>query len=126
MSSTEGERLRAYMSARMGDRYGWVTELERRSGVQRATMYGWWKGTQAPDLDKLAQVAPALGCTRADLVAAMDGYDLEAARREVIAREVDAAVAPLRALLRDAGLLPAATAPGAAPRGGRPPRERVA
>lgn len=113
------------MAARMGNGYGWISELERRSGVTRPTMYGWWKGTQAPDLDKLAQVAPSLGVERADLVAAMDGYDMEAARREVIAREVEAAVAPLRALLREAGLIPAATAPDEEPREGRAPKAQV-
>lgn len=122
-----GRNLEAYVKARwrtVGQR-GMVGFAEA-SGVTRETLYSYFRGDVEPRMGNLAAMARALGVNRADMVAAMDGYDLIAAQREVIAREVEAAVAPLRALMRDAGLLPAATAPAEAPRGGRAPKARVA
>jgi transcriptional regulator with XRE-family HTH domain len=82
--STEGERLRAFLQRAAGGRYGWISELEKDSGVGRATMYKWFKGENTPDLAKLGQIAEKLGVPRAALVAAMDDEPaLEPAEREV-------------------------------------------
>jgi DNA-binding phage protein len=127
-SSTPGRNLERYVRERwraIGGKRGMVG-LCAAAGVTREALYGWFRGDVEPRLGNLSALAEALHVERAELVAAMDGYDLAAAQREVIAREVEAAVAPLRQLMRDAGLLPAAKAPAAMPRGARPPRERVA
>lgn len=105
---------------------GGMRGLCAATGITPEALYGWFRGDVEPRLGNLTALAGVLGVSRAEIVAAMDGYDLEAARREVIAREVEAAVAPLRALLRDAGLLQGATVLDEAAPGGRAPRARVA
>lgn len=127
-AETAGRNLERYVRDRwrlVGGKRGMVGLCEA-SGVTREALYGWFRGDVEPRMGNLSALSKVLEVERAEIVAAMDGYDLAAAQRDVIVREVEAAVAPLRALLRDAGLLPAATAPAAVPHGGRPPRERVA
>lgn len=90
--TTAGARLRAYMEARylelgLGKRHGFVMDMERRSGVKRATLNGWFQRSSLPRLDALGDVANVLQVTRSELVAAFDG-------REVI--ELDRARAMLR------------------------------
>jgi hypothetical protein len=51
--ATAGARLRAYMEARylelgLGKRHGFVVDMERRSGVKRATLNGWFQRSSAP------------------------------------------------------------------------------
>lgn len=126
--TTPGRRLERYVRQRWTaiDGKRGMSGLCDAAGITRETLYSWYRGDIEPSLGSIAVLAKALRVERADVVAALDGYDLAGAQRELIAREVEAAVAPLRGLLRDAGLLPAATAPGAMPHEGRPPRERVA
>jgi len=127
-ADTAGRRLERYVKQRWTAIEGkrGMVGLCDAAGITREALYTWFRGDIEPSLGSLAVLARALRVERADVVAAMDGYDLAAVQREIIAREVEAAVAPLRALMRDAGLLPAATVPSAMPRGGRPARERVA
>lgn len=72
MDGSEGERLRAYLAAKMGGRYGWVTKLAREARVKRGTLYSWFEGNE-PSLGALGDVARYLKVTRAEMVAAMDG-----------------------------------------------------
>lgn len=98
-----------------------MEKLAEDAGVRRGTLYPWFNGTAEPDLKSLAALSEALTkkagrmVSRAEILAAIDGFDLEADRRERIAEEVEAAVGPLRQLLRDAGLLRAGAVPDAAP-----------
>lgn len=95
-----GARLRRYMEARylelgLGRRHGFVVDMERRSGVKRATLNGWFQRSSVPRLDALGAVAEVLMVSRAELVAVFDGrevIELDRARamvREEIARVAD-------------------------------------
>ena len=110
VQSGAGKRFETYVRARwreVGSRG--MRGLCREAGITPEQLYVWFRGEGEPRLDTLGELARALRVTRADLVAALDGYDLQAAIRQEIAREVEAAVRPLRDLLLEAGLLPAAT-----------------
>ena len=127
-TDTNGQRLERYVKQRwmaVDGKRGMVGLCDA-AGITRETLYSWFRGDIEPSLGSVAVLAEALKVQRADVVAAMDGYDLASAQREVIAREVAAAVEPLRELMRDAGLLPGATAPAEAIPSGRAPRARVA
>lgn len=100
-----GSRLRAYMEDRylslgLGRRHGFVVDMERRSGVKRATLNGWFQRSSVPRLDALGAVAEVLQLTRAELVAVFDGQEvieLDRARamvREEIARHAAAQPQP--------------------------------
>lgn len=102
--TTPGRRLRRFIEGRweeMGHpRHGMVVALAKESGVLRNTMTAWFTKSSTPRLDALAQVAKALKVTRAELVAAMDGYELVSADRaraivrEELAAASDAASTP--------------------------------
>ncbi|HET7030380.1 MAG TPA: helix-turn-helix transcriptional regulator [Candidatus Limnocylindrales bacterium] len=117
--TTPGARLRAYMEARylelgLGRRHGFVVDLERRSGVKRATLNGWFQRSSAPRLDALGAVADVLQLSRAELVAVFDG-------REVI--ELDRARAMVREeIARYAAEAPPQPEPSGSGAGGGPPR----
>jgi transcriptional regulator with XRE-family HTH domain len=70
-----------------------VTALAEASGVKRATLHSWFNGSAQPDLASLDLVAAALGVSRFEIVAAMDGagpvVPLDAAAREAIREEID-------------------------------------
>ena len=91
--TTAGARLRAFMEARylelgLGKRHGFVVDMERRSGVKRATMNGWFQRSSAPRLDALAAVGEVLQVSRAELVAAFDGREvIELDRARAMVRE---------------------------------------
>jgi transcriptional regulator with XRE-family HTH domain len=122
MEEAEGARLRVFLDEFYPRREGGMEQLAIDAGLRRGTLYPWFNGKADPDLKSLGALATALTkkagrrVTRAEVIAAIDGYDLEADRRARIAEEVEAAVAPLRQLLRDAGLLPAAATPDEEPR----------
>lgn len=88
-----GARLRAYMEDRymalgLGRRHGFVVDMERRSGVKRATLNGWFQRSSAPRLDALGAVAQVLELTRAELVAVFDGQEvIELDRARAMVRE---------------------------------------
>jgi transcriptional regulator with XRE-family HTH domain len=90
---TPGARLRAYMEARyvslgLGRRHGFVVDMERRSGVKRATLNGWFQRSSSPRLDALASVAAVLQLSRAELVAVFDGQEvIELDRARAMVRE---------------------------------------
>lgn len=99
--TTAGARLRAYMEARyidlgLGRRHGFVVDMERRSGVKRATLNGWFQRSSAPRLDALGAVARVLELSRAELVAVFDGQEvIELDRaRAMIREEIARASAP--------------------------------
>jgi hypothetical protein len=116
MDTAESQRFEAFVRARWKSvGKGGIRGLSRQMNATPETIYAWFRRENEPQLGSLAQLAEALQTSRAEIVAAMDGYDLTAARRDAIAEEVQAAVGPLRELLRAAGLLPGATAPGGAP-----------
>lgn len=105
--TTAGARLRAYMETRylelgLGRRHGFVVDMERRSGVKRATMNGWFQRSSTPRLDALESVGRVLQVSRAELVAAFDGrevIELDRARsmvREELERFVAEQPAPER------------------------------
>lgn len=91
--ATAGARLRAYMEARylelgLGKRHGFVVDMERRSGVKRATLNGWFQRSSAPRLDALGSVADVLQVSRAELVAVFDGQEvIELDRARSMVRE---------------------------------------
>jgi transcriptional regulator with XRE-family HTH domain len=123
MDVTEGARLRVFLDRFYPRREGGIEKLAEEAGLRRGTLYPWFNGTAEPDLKSLAALSEALTrkagrpVSRAEILAAIDGFDLEADRRARIAEEVEAAVAPLRGLLRDAGLLQGAGAPSEEPHG---------
>jgi transcriptional regulator with XRE-family HTH domain len=119
-----GERLRSYLDGFYPRRAGGIAKLAEDAGVRRGTMYDWFKGRAQPDIESLRAIAGAVRRPLWEVVAAMDGELPDVRRR--IAEEVEAAVGPLRALLRDAGLLRGETARDGAthaePRSGHPER----
>lgn len=95
--TTRGQRMRSYLAARTGGRRGWQRALVESSGVQRQTITKWTHPDYDgyPDLDSLAAVASALGVRPWEVVAAMDGDDvqlepgLETAIRRVVEQVLD-------------------------------------
>ena len=91
--TTAGARLRAYMETRyldlgLGKRHGFVVDMERRSGVKRATLNGWFQRSSTPRLDALGAVAAVLELSRAELVAVFDGREvIELDRARAMVRE---------------------------------------
>lgn len=112
MDAGEGRRLEAVVRERWTGKGG-MRGLCKEAGVTPEALYTWFRGENYPSLAHFGALAKALGMERAELVAVMDGYDLAAARRDRMLEEVEAAVAPLRQLLRDAGLLPGGAVPDA-------------
>lgn len=64
----EGQRLEREIRKAMGaaDIRG-MAALARRAGVQRDTLYAWFRGDQEPRPDTLSRVAEVLGLKLADL-----------------------------------------------------------
>jgi transcriptional regulator with XRE-family HTH domain len=118
MQPEEGSRLEAFCRQHWTGSGG-IRGLCKRANVTPEAVYGWFRGENYPSLGHLTGLAEALGVTRSEIVAAIDGYDPAVAQRAQIAEEVEQAVGPLRQLLRDAGLVPAGTTPAAEPRGVR-------
>lgn len=90
----EGQRLRVFVDARWkGD----IKALAAKAGVSRQTLYGWFRGAWRPEFDALRDLANALGVTRAEVVAAMDGdlppQGLDVRARQAIREEVFAVLA---------------------------------
>ena len=109
-----GRRLEAFIRANWTGKRG-ISGFCDQVGVTREALYKWFRDETSPSLDHLTAMADALKVRRWEMVAAMDG-DLDR-QRELIALEVAAAVAPLRELLRDAGLLSGAQARAEVTRG---------
>lgn len=112
--ASPGARLRRYMLDRylelgLGPSHGFVTDMAKRTGVQRGTMTGWFSRSSAPRLDALGECAKVLRLTRAELVAAFDGQDLITfdRARQIVREELTALGAP--------------TAPSPGPSGERTP-----
>jgi transcriptional regulator with XRE-family HTH domain len=93
-----------------------LSELARRSGVQRDTLYAWFRGERAPKSDTLKKVADALGVRIGELwdyepvmlpVAPVSpsGADL-AAFRAMVAEAVELGVARALAQLGAGGSQP--------------------
>jgi transcriptional regulator with XRE-family HTH domain len=62
-----GAALKAAM-APMLERPGWsVARLSRETGIQRGTIYGWWRGDARPTRASMERVARALGVDVATL-----------------------------------------------------------
>ena len=73
-----------------------MNQLAVDAGLRRATMYAWFSGKVSPEMESLSALATACKVHRWQILAAMDGYDFSAARRAVVAEEVEAAVAIAR------------------------------
>ena len=101
MDTGSGDRLRAFIEARWTRRDGGLRGLCRKIGVVPETLYGWLRGDNDPSLGGLAALADALGVSRWQIVAAMDGeteiVPLDDRTRQAIREEVRAAVAEDRA-----------------------------
>lgn len=104
MTPEEGRRLESLVRT-LWTGEGGIRGFCRAVGITPEALYKWFRGDNYPSLEHLTEMARTLGTTRAEIVAVMDGFDLAAVRRDQVAEEVEAAVAPLRQLLRDAGLL---------------------
>jgi transcriptional regulator with XRE-family HTH domain len=77
-----------YLELGLGRRHGFVVDMERRSGVKRATLNGWFQRSSTPRLDALAAVATVLQVSRAELVAALDDREvIELDRARAMVRE---------------------------------------
>ncbi len=113
MDETEGARLRVFLDGHYPRSKGGMEQLAKDAGLRRGTLYAWFKGKGRPQLASVGALARACEVERWEVVAAMDGYGLAEARRAAVAEDVEAAVAPLRELMREAGLLPEAKAHGA-------------
>jgi transcriptional regulator with XRE-family HTH domain len=111
-----GRRLEAFVRQHWTGSRG-ISGFCAEVGITREALYKWFRGDSQPSLEHLADMAPVLRVRRWEIVAAMDG-DLDR-QREQVAAEVDAAVGPLRQLMRDAGLLQEAPSPGAGTRARR-------
>ena len=85
-SREEGQRLKAFVSARWGREQGGLRGLARRAGLSTQSFYGWFRGAWDPDLASLTEVAKVLGVKRSELVAAMDG-DLVALPLDGVSRQ---------------------------------------
>jgi transcriptional regulator with XRE-family HTH domain len=115
MATGEGlaraRRLRRYLEdlwvdGGHGRRHGFVVGLAELSKVKRTTISSWFSETRPkePQLASLAEIANALGVSRVEIVAAMDGVPLmtqEQAER-IAAEELAKMVAAAQA----EGLLP--------------------
>ena len=112
--STPGKRLESFVRSHWTGPRG-ISGFCDEVGMTRTALYKWFEGKSEPKLGHLTAMAEALRVPRWEIVAAMDG-DLDR-QQEQIAEEVEAAVAPLRELLRELGLLPTAGVPGGASRG---------
>lgn len=73
ITRAEGKRLKAFIDQRWTRADGGITALAEAAGIRRPTLYAWFRAADAPELASLRAVASALGVTRAELVAAMDG-----------------------------------------------------
>ena len=67
-----GRRLRQYVTEQWSGKRG-ITGVADRSGINRDTLYAWFKGEGEPSLSLLQQLADALGVTRSEVVAAIRG-----------------------------------------------------
>lgn len=77
-----------YIELGLGRRHGFVVNMEKLSGVKRATLNGWFQRSSAPRLDALGAVAKVLQVTRAELVAVFDGQEvIELDRARAMVRE---------------------------------------
>lgn len=87
-----GRRLRQFVTDHWSGSRG-ISGVADRSGINRDTLYAWFRGEGEPSLDRLEPLAQALGVTRADIVAAIDGQlpppnwraDLDGAMRDFLA-----------------------------------------
>ena len=68
-----GRRLERYIRGRWGRDRGGISGLCTTVGVARESMYAWFRGDTDPTLEHLRLIAEALGVSRAQLLAAMDG-----------------------------------------------------
>jgi transcriptional regulator with XRE-family HTH domain len=98
VSTEKGRRLRQFIEARWGRGRGGMRGLCEASGITPETLYAWFRGDNEPSLGLLAQLAEALGVSRWEIVAAMDGEiaarpgdpRLEAYVRSLVDRELAA------------------------------------
>jgi transcriptional regulator with XRE-family HTH domain len=99
-----GKRLRQFILDRWAGTRG-ISGVADKSGINRDTLYAWFAGQGEPSLDRLEPLAQALGVTRAEIVAAIDGQlpppnwraDLDGAMREFLASAQAAGVIEVRA-----------------------------
>lgn len=72
--STEGERLKAFITARWTRQQGGIRGLAEKIGTSPDTVYRWFKGDPI-DTYFLQQLADTLDVRRFEIVAAMDGEE---------------------------------------------------
>lgn len=109
MAAEEGERLREFLRRATGGAHGWVTDLAKRSGLRRGTLYTLFEGKAEPTLDTLAELARATGTSRAAILAAMDGASPEPLEDRVA--QLEAMVDELARRTPDGPGTPTAAAP---------------
>jgi DNA-binding phage protein len=113
----DADRLRDLIDQRYPRRLGGIKKLAEDAGVRRQTLYELLRGNETR-LGTLGAVAEALGFSRAQLLALIDGEEF--LTRDDVALEVVRQTEPLRALMREAGLLPRETTPDEAARAEQP------
>jgi transcriptional regulator with XRE-family HTH domain len=97
MTESAGQRLRAYIDARWTRKQRGIVGLAKRMNVDTDTIYSWFRDERPPNLDHLEELAKALGVSRWEIVAAMDGEDQvvdlrREATLEILRQVVDAAL----------------------------------
>lgn len=76
-----GERFEAYVRTAMREAdVASMLELTRETGINRGTLYGWFRGEARPRQATLNRMATALGRTSAQLEAAWDGREAPVGR----------------------------------------------
>lgn len=88
-TDTPGRRLERYITARWGRGKGGIRGLCSATNIAPESMYAWFRGETEPQLGSLTKIAEALGVSRVEVLAAMDGQLAEPSEEQArrIARE---------------------------------------
>ena len=74
-----GTRLERFVRARWTRRDGGIRKLAEQAGIDKDTIYAWFRGDGEPSLTALRGLARALKVPRSEIVAAMDAEAYEEA-----------------------------------------------
>lgn len=77
--TSTGSRLERFVRARWTRHQGGIRKLADNAGIDKDTLYMWFRGDGEPSLSSLRGLATALNVERADIVAAMDGLEPQSA-----------------------------------------------
>ena len=75
LDASTGGRLERFVRARWTRKQGGIRALATEAGIDKDTIYAWFRGDGEPSLSALRGLANALGVPRGEIVYAMDGHD---------------------------------------------------